>query len=159
MRQPQRTIGLALAVAVVALDQASKALAQTHLAAGAIEIGPFLNLRLGFNTGVSFGMFAGSGDLGRWLLVAATAAVSLCLLVWMWRLGRLAVVAPLALIAGGALGNIVDRVRIGAVTDFIDVHFGDTHWPAFNLADSAITLGVAWLVLTSLGPRRSAAAP
>ena len=153
MRQTQRTIGIVLSLAVLALDQASKALARTYLSAEPVEIGPFLSLRLGFNRGVSFGLFAGAGDLGRWLLVAGTAAVALWLLVWMWREARLGVVAPLALITGGALGTIVDRVRTGAVTDFIDAHVGDAHWPTFNLADSAITIGVAWLVLTSLGPR------
>ena len=151
MSQTPRTIGLALGAGVVALDQASKALARTHLATEAIEIGPFLTFRVGFNTGVSFGMLAGAGDVIRWLLVAGTAAVALWLIVWMWREARLIMAAPLALIAGGALGNIIERVRAGAVTDFIDAHVGEAHWPTFNLADSAITIGVVWLVLASLG--------
>ncbi|MFN3574308.1 MAG: signal peptidase II, partial [Phenylobacterium sp.] len=102
---------------------------------------------------------AGSGELGRWLLVAGTAAVALWLMAWMWRERRLAVAAPLALFVGGALGNIVDRVRLGAVTDFIDAHIADFHWPTFNLADTAITVGVAWLLLTSLGRQASATTP
>lgn len=147
---PHRMLTTGLALGVVGMDQATKLLARTGLVEP-ITLGPFLDLRLGFNTGVSFGLLAGAGDLGRWLLVAGTAAVTLWLFVWMWREARLAVAAPLALIAGGAVGNLMDRVRTGAVTDFIDAHVGDAHWPTFNLADSAITIGVAWLVLASLG--------
>lgn len=145
-----------LSLAVLALDQWTKGFARAYFA-DPISVGPLLDLRLGFNTGVTFGLFAGAGDLGRWVLVAGTAAVALWLLVWTWREARWAVAAPLALIAGGALGNIVDRLRSGAVTDFIDVHLGATHWPAFNLADSAIMVGTGWLLAASLrraGPDR-----
>lgn len=144
------TIGLASAVTVLALDQASKGLARTQLAAEVVEIGPFLNLRLGFNTGVTFGLLADGGALGRWALVAATSAVVVWLLVWMWREARISVVVPLGLIIGGALGNILDRLRQGAVTDFIDLHVGAASWPTFNLADSAIVTGVGLLLLASL---------
>lgn len=153
-----RTLGLTLSLGVLAADQATKLIARAHLTEPA-TLGPSLNLQLGSNTGVTFGLFAGSGELGRWLLVAGTAAVALWLMAWMWRERRLAVAAPLALIVGGALGNIVDRVRLGAVTDFIDAHIADFHWPTFNLADTAITVGVAWLLLTSLGRQASATAP
>ena len=149
----RRMLTAGLALGVVVADQATKLLARTELVEP-IALGPFLDLRLGFNTGVSFGLLAGAGDLGRWLLVAGATAVTLWLFVWMWREARLAVAAPLALIAGGAVGNLVDRVRTGAVTDFIDAHIGNAHWPTFNLADSAITIGVVWLVLASLGRRR-----
>lgn len=141
MRRKRLTIALAAAVAVLALDQISKAFARTHLAAEVVELGPFLNLRLGLNTGVTF---------GRWALVAATSAVVVWLLVWMWREARVAVLIPLGLIVGGALGNIRDRLRYGAVTDFIDLHVGAASWPTFNLADSAIVLGVALLLLGSM---------
>ncbi len=126
-----RTLGLTLSLGVLAADQATKLIARAHLTEPA-TLGPSLNLQLGSNTGV---------------------------MAWMWRERRLAVAAPLALIVGGALGNIVDRVRLGAVTDFIDAHIGDFHWPTFNLADTAITVGVAWLLLTSLGRQASATAP
>lgn len=150
MRRMRLTIGLAAAVAVLALDQASKALARTHLAAEMVEIGPFLNLRLGFNTGVTFGLLGDGGGFGRWALVAVTSAVVVWLLAWMWREARVAVVVPLGLVVGGALGNILDRLRHGAVTDFIDLHVGAASWPTFNLADSAIVTGVGLLLLASL---------
>lgn len=143
-------MGLAAAVVVLALDQASKALARTLLAAEVVELGPFLNLRLGFNTGVTFGLLADGGAFGRWALVAATSAVVVWLLVWMWRETRVSVVAPLGMIVGGALGNILDRLRQGAVTDFIDLHVGAVSWPTFNLADAAIVTGVGLLLLASL---------
>lgn len=153
-----RSFRLGLTLAVLAIDQATKHLARSYLSE-TTSLGPFLDLRLGFNTGVSFGLFAGAGDLGRWILVAGTLAVALWMLVWMWREPRLAVAAPLALIAGGALGNIVDRVRMGGVTDFIDAHVGNAHWPTFNLADTAITVGVAWLLLTTLRPQAPTSSP
>ncbi|HEX7886036.1 MAG TPA: signal peptidase II [Phenylobacterium sp.] len=146
---PHRTLCWTLSLAVLAVDQSTKLLARTHLA-DPIALGPLMNLRLGFNTGVTFGLFAGAGELGRWILLAGTAAVALWLSVWMWREARLSIAAPLALIVGGALGNILDRLRRGAVTDFIDAHIGSMHWPTFNLADSAIVFGVGWLVLASL---------
>lgn len=152
----RRSFTGSLALAVLAVDQASKLQARIHLN-DPVALGPFLDLRLGFNSGVSFGLFAGAGDLARWLLVAGTAAVSSWLLAWMWREPRLSVAAPLALIVGGALGNLSDRLFRGVVTDFIDIHMGDFHWPTFNLADTAITVGVAWLLLTSLGRQASAA--
>jgi signal peptidase II len=86
-------------------------------------------------------------------LVAGTAGVTLWLLAWMWREPRRRIAMPLALIAGGALGNILDRVRTGAVTDFIDAHIGGAHWPTFNLADSAIVVGIGWLIIASLDRR------
>ncbi len=154
-----RTIGIGLTLSVLAIDQTTKLLARSRLSE-VVSLGPFLDLRLSFNTGVSFGLLAEHGDLGRWILVLATAAVAAGLLVWMWREPRLITAAPLALIAGGALGNIADRVRSGAVTDFIDAHVGDAHWPTFNLADTAIVIGVAWLLVTSLrGPRRPTSPP
>lgn len=153
-----RTIGIGLTLSVLAIDQTTKLLARSR-PLEVVSLGPFLDLRLSFNTGVSFGLLAEHGDLGRWILVLATAAVAAWLLVWMWR-EPLITAAPLALIAGGALGNIADRVRTGAVTDFIDAHVGDAHWPTFNLADTAIVIGVAWLLLTSLrGPRRPTSPP
>ncbi len=145
----RRALCIVLTLAVLAIDQATKLLARTQLA-DLIALGPFLNLRLSFNTGVTFGLLAGAGDVGRWVLVAGTAAVELWLLAWMWREHRLAIAAPLALVAGGALGNVVDRLRDGAVTDFIDAHVRGARWPTFNLADTAIVVGVAWLILFTL---------
>ena len=144
-----RTLCVAMSLSVLGIDQITKVLARTLLQEPLV-LGPFLNLSLGYNTGITFGLFAGLGDLGRWVLVAGTAAMALWLVVWMWREVRLAVAAPLALIAGGAVRNILDRLRSGAVTDFIDAHIGSTHWPTFNLADTAIVVGTGWLLLASL---------
>ncbi len=146
---PHRTFCLTLSLTVLAVDQSTKLFARAHLAEP-ISLGPLLDLRLGFNTGVTFGLFADGGELGRWILVAGTAAVALWLVTWVWRETRLAIAAPLALVAGGALGNILDRLRSGAVTDFIDAHIGSAHWPTFNLADAAIVIGAGWLLLASL---------
>lgn len=134
------------------LDQASKwlMLAVVLDPPRVIELAPFLNLRLGFNTGISFGMFRDT--LERWpeALGLFKFLVGLGLIIWAalsrHRLERIG----LALIAGGAFGNAIDRWRQGAVTDFIDLHWGGWHWPTFNGADIAITLGVVLMLLASL---------
>lgn len=143
-----KSAALALVALVVLLDQSTKAWARASLT-DLIDIGPILNLRLAFNPGITFGLFAGNGDAGRWILVAATGAVAAAMLVGILRTRRPGLSLGLALIAGGAVGNIIDRVRDGAVTDFIDVHLGAAHWPTFNLADAAILLGVAVLLAVS----------
>lgn len=146
-----RWTGLVVAAAAAILDQASKALAREHLAASSIDLGPILNLSLSFNRGVSFGLFAAEAELARWGLVLATAAIAVWVLACLWRETSRWRAPALGLIAGGAIGNILDRIRDGAVTDFIDMHLGDAHWPTFNLADTAIVTGVAIVVLTTLG--------
>ena len=115
-----------------------------------IEIMPFFNLTLGFNTGVSFGMFR--DVFLEWPLVLAgiKVVIAIGLVVWAMRTDRAIEAAALGLIAGGAAGNIVDRVRHGAVTDFLDFHVGTWHWPTFNMADVAITTGAALLMAGSL---------
>jgi signal peptidase II len=105
---------------------------------------------MGWNTGVSFGLFASDGVLGRWLLPAFAAVVVVGLLVWLWRTESRWTGIALGLIMGGAVGNLVDRVRYGAVADFLDLHLAGYHWPAFNAADTGITVGAAMLVLDSL---------
>lgn len=143
---------LAVSVLAAGLDQASKwlMLAVVMDPPRVIELAPFLNLRLGFNTGISFGMFRDTLESWPELLALFKGAVGLGLLVWAvlsrHRLERLG----LALIAGGAFGNGLDRWRQGAVTDFLDLHWGGWHWPTFNGADIAITLGVALMLLASL---------
>ena len=121
-----------------------------------IEIAPFFNLMLSFNTGVSFGMFRELFVERPLLLAAIMAAIAAGLLVWALRTTRRIETFALGLIAGGAAGNVVDRVRHGAVTDFLDLHVGDWHWPAFNMADVMITVGVVLLITGSLWPARSA---
>lgn len=145
-----RGLGLGVAALSLLADQAGKAWALAALwppQNGGIVLLPVLNLRLGFNTGVAFGIFASSG---AWLLVLLSLGVVALLLAWLWRSGRVAEVVGLGLIIGGALGNVADRVRIGAVVDFIDAHYAGWHWPTFNLADVAILAGVGLLVLAGL---------
>lgn len=150
---PARATGLAVVAIAVALDQITKAWAKAVLAAP-IELAPMLNLRLGFNPGVTFGLLAADGAMGRWMLVALTGTVAGAMLVGMWRTRRLSMAMALASIAGGAIGNIIDRVRQGAVTDFIDLHLGERHWPTFNLADVAVVCGVAALLWMIHRPER-----
>lgn len=153
----RRILGLALVLGVAAVDQTTKALARVTLASASVELTPFFDLRLGFNSGVSFGLFAaGSGGM-RWLLVAATGAIAVWLLAWLLREAIALRAAALALILGGALGNLLDRVRMGVVTDFIDLHLGEAHFPTFNLADTAITVGVVLMMFGAWrGDNRSA---
>ena len=114
-----------------------------------VEVLPVWNLRLGFNTGVTFGMFADSAAGAVWLLVSIKLAGVAWLLMWLRRAANRTEATAIGLIIGGAIGNIADRLRIGAVTDFIDAHYGGWHWPTFNMADVAIVCGVTLLVLTS----------
>lgn len=143
-----RLAALVLAISVAGVDQLAKAWARTLT--GPVQIAPFLNLDLSFNRGVTFGFLSADGETGRWLLVALTGAVAAAVLTAAWRTRRPALALALGAIAGGALGNIADRIRRGAVTDFIDLHVGDWRWPTFNLADAAIVCGVAALLWVSV---------
>jgi len=122
-----------------------------------ITITPFFNLTFGRNSGISFGLFAGGAEAGRWALTAVALGIVVGLLVWLSRAERRWLAAALGLVTGGALGNILDRIRHGAVTDFLDFHLAGWHWPAFNLADSAIFMGAAFLLLDGLLDGRRAA--
>ena len=140
--------GLVAAPIAAAIDQASKAWALEALwppCSEGVVLLPVLNLRLGFNTGVTFGMFAESAAGAVWLLVAIKLAVVAWLLLWLRRAASRTEATAVGLIIGGALGNIIDRLRIGAVTEFIDAHYGGWHWPTLNLADVAIVCGVTLL--------------
>jgi signal peptidase II len=156
-RRALLTRGLCIAAVVVILDQLSKAVVLAFLAGDGLDDGtrvaPFFNLVLTFNRGVSFGLFntAGSGGGPDALIFSLVAAAIVCGLVW-W-LSRAAtplLAVAIGLIVGGAVGNVVDRIRLGAVVDFVDFHLGSWHWPAFNLADSAICVGVAAMLLDGL---------
>lgn len=120
-----------------------------------IEIAPFFNLTLGFNTGVSFGMFQDVFADRPLILVAAKLFIVAGLLVWAARCEKRLDQLGFGLVAGGAMGNVIDRARHGAVTDFLDFHLFGWHWPAFNAADSAITVGVLLLLLSGLFPSKS----
>lgn len=144
--------GLALAVVVLVLDQISKWVALDHFsqAPRMLEVLPFFNLVLVWNTGISFGMFGGNGAWGSWVLVGLAVVISIVLSIWLTKAETRYTALGLASIIGGAVGNIIDRVRFGAVVDFLDFHVWGYHWPAFNVADSAIFIGAAVLILESL---------
>ena len=157
MSWPRRLISAAaIALAAAGLDQASKWLMLEVVLnpPESIALTPFLNLRLGFNTGVSFGLFQEDSVSRSWTLIAVSVAVMIWLLIWLWRAEQRLVVVALGAILGGAAGNIIDRMRFGAVFDFLDFHAFGWHWPAFNIADSAIVIGVGLLLLDGFLPRR-----
>ena len=144
--------GLALAAAVVAVDQLTKwwIVFTVMRPPRVIEVTPFLNLVLGWNFGISFGMLNSIPALNNWLLPLVTVAITGGMVFWLFRENRRWTVIGLGLIIGGALGNLVDRLRFGAVADFLDVHAFGYQWPAFNGADSAITVGAIVVILESL---------
>tara|TARA_Y100001001_G_C8002583_1_gene306831 strand:+ start:1068 stop:1619 length:552 start_codon:yes stop_codon:yes gene_type:complete len=114
-----------------------------------LEVLPFFNLVMVWNEGVSFGLMSSLENSHIWLSLLSIA-VSTGLAVWMVTSNRLSTTIPLAMVIGGALGNVIDRLRFGAVADFIDLHLMGYHWPAFNLADAMITIGVALLLIDGL---------
>ena len=139
-----RVLGGLCAIAALGLDQGTKALALNAPALErGVEILPFLNLVRVLNDGVSFGML--SGVVPWWGLIALAGVIVAWLLIWLWRAPDRLTAAALGLIIGGALGNILDRVRYQAVPDFLDFHYGSYHWPSFNLADVTIFCGAALL--------------
>jgi signal peptidase II len=143
------TVGASTAVAGLVLDQVSKwwILAEVMDPPRLVPVTSFFNLTLGFNRGVSFGLLAADSLVTPWLLSGFVLAVLLGFGVWLARnpLPRHGLAA--GLIAGGALGNVVDRLRRGAVTDFLDFHWAGYHWPTFNIADTLIFLGAVLLVM------------
>ena len=156
-------LGLATAVVVAILDQLSKALILAHFtgrAFGNDTLTPFFNLVLTLNRGMSFGMFnaalGSGGGLNVVLFSLAAVVIVVGLIYWLSRVGSPLLAVAIGLIVGGAVGNVVDRIRYGAVVDFLDFHIGNYHWPAFNLADSAICLGVVVMLFDSLLLRREA---
>ena len=150
-----RLIGAALAFAVFGLDQLVKWWVTGPLGideiGDVIEIVPIFALRFAQNFGVSMGMLSASSDTMRWALVALTGGIALVVTVWMMREHKLGEIVPLALILGGALGNIRDRVQLGYVVDYADLHFGEFRpFFIFNLADAAISIGVAIMLARAL---------
>lgn len=144
-----RFLLLALAGAVTTCDLATKVWAEA-LPTGGLSLLPGFDLRLAFNTGVSFGLFAPSTGYGAIVLVAAALAVTLCM-VWLgWHASGKWERASYGLIIGGAVGNLLDRLFDGAVTDFLDLYVADWHFPTFNLADVSISCGVGLLLLSAM---------
>jgi len=154
-------LGLSLAPAVILLDQISKwAILKNFdmVAPRAIPIFPGFNLVLVFNRGVSFGQM---DWLGPWALSALAIAISAALVFWLRKAETRLLAMALGIIIGGAMGNVIDRLRFHAVVDFLDVYIPGTdwpHWPAFNVADSAIVVGVGLIILDGLFAERSKSA-
>lgn len=149
--KPSALPWLLLSLLVVALDQLTKhvALAELQPYHPHAVIPGFLNWTLAFNPGAAFSFLAGEDGWQRWLFTALATGVSAVLAVWLARTPRRdwRNALPLALIIGGAIGNLIDRIRFGHVTDFVQVYWGDWSFPAFNVADSAISVGAVLLVL------------
>ncbi len=142
---------LPLTAVVIILDQLSKAWLAKHFTFDeSVAILPMLNVTLRFNTGAAFSVLADASGWQRWLFAALAIAVAVGIAVWLYRLDgvkqRLLAVS-LSLVLAGALGNLIDRLRLGHVIDFVDVHWKDVHFPAFNVADSAITIGAILLLI------------
>lgn len=159
--------GLILAAILIVLDQLSKwwivervmrpegVVDTPFYSPVRIDVLPFFDLVMAWNRGVSFGIFNNDGRWNALLLSVLSVAVSVGLVIWMRKAETPLVRLALGGIIGGALGNVIDRMRWGAVADFLDVHVMGYHWPAFNLADSAITVGAVLLVLDALFAKSS----
>lgn len=148
-----------LSLFVLALDQVTKQVAESSLLVfERLPLLPFLNLTLAYNEGAAFSILSDQGGWQRWFFIILGMSVILFLIHWLRRLGRgeLHIAIALSLIIGGALGNVLDRLLFGHVIDFIDFYYADWHWPAFNLADSAIFVGVFLILLDAFLPRNDA---
>ena len=142
-----------LAVLVIVLDQYTKFLAENALDYGRpVEVFSWFNLTLQYNTGAAFSFLSEAGGWQRFFLSGVAVLISAVLVVWLYRLPRdqKLLALALALILGGALGNVWDRVMLGHVVDFISVHYAGRYFPAFNIADSAISVGAACMIFDSL---------
>jgi signal peptidase II len=149
------TMGFGVAVLTLVLDQITKwwIVGRVMDPPQAVEVAPFFNLVMVWNRGITFGLF-GDAQWGRWAFAGLAMAIVVVLITWLLRAARPWIAAALGLIIGGAIGNVVDRIRWGAVADFLDFHVAGWHWPAFNVADSAIVVGVGLLLLDALFGRK-----
>ncbi|MCF6323036.1 MAG: signal peptidase II [Gammaproteobacteria bacterium] len=142
-----------LSVVVVVLDQVTKYMVTDSLQLyQSIPILPSLNLVLAHNSGAAFSFLSDAGGWQRWFFSVIAIVVSIVIVVWITRLkqNELRLAVALSLVLGGAIGNVWDRIAHGYVVDFIDVYYGEWHWPAFNVADSAICIGAALLIIDAL---------
>lgn len=148
------TVWMAVALVVVIADQVTKLAIIEYIEQYAkVPLTSFINLTHQKNYGAAFSFLAGAGGWQRWFFIALALVVSAVIVVWVWRIrdeGPAILAAGLALVLGGAVGNVIDRIRLGYVTDFIQVLFGSWAFPSFNVADSAITVGAALLIIDSL---------
>lgn len=157
----QLRLGLLVAVAAFILDQLSKIWIVDHLRLADIENGieilPVFRLVMVWNYGISFGMFSDGGDMRRWLLIGVALVITTVMLLWLWKSRHGLMSLALGLVIGGAMGNVIDRLRWGAVADFFYFHYEEWYWPAFNIADSSIFIGVVLLCWDSIvNPEKTA---
>lgn len=148
-----------LSALVIILDQASKLWVVARFAEfEVLTVWPVFNLTLVYNTGAAFSFLSDAGGWQRWFFVVLGSAVCLGMVIWLRLLrdDERVTAWGLVLVIGGALGNLIDRVRLGKVVDFLQWHWHDWYWPSFNVADSAITLGVALLLIDGLFARNRA---
>jgi signal peptidase II len=145
---------MVVALAVIVADQLTKwAIIEWVALYEKIPLNSFINLTHQRNTGAAFSFLADAGGWQRWFFVLLSAAVSGVIAVWLWRIrdqGQAVLAAGLALVLGGAVGNLIDRVMLGYVTDFIQVWFGGWAFPSFNIADAGISIGAALLIIDAL---------
>lgn len=151
MRLPHcwRLMGMGLATVVLLLDQVSKWIVLNHVMVPphTVCVTSFLNIILAWNRGISFGLLSSSNPYGGWILAAIAFAFSAVLMLWIWRAETKVTALAFGLVLGGAAGNLFDRLRFGAVTDFLDFHAYGRHWYTFNIADAAIVGGMVLILL------------
>lgn len=146
-------VWMALSAVVIVLDQLTKIIADTYLTYGKdVPVFPGFSWTLAYNPGAAFSFLADASGWQRWFFTIAASAISVWLVWWLSRLDRSQwkTAMPLALILGGAIGNLIDRVRLGHVIDFILLYYDRWHWPAFNIADSSVFLGALMLIVWGL---------
>jgi signal peptidase II len=161
-RHARATVWLLLSGLIVVVDQLTKSYITSHF--GEFEftsVLPILDITRMHNVGAAFSFLASASGWQRWVFIVLAVGVSIAITAWLWRLPRddhRLLAAGLALVLGGAVGNVIDRIRLGHVIDFIHFHWDRAYFPAFNVADSAITVGAACLLLDALlEPKRSRA--
>ena len=145
---------LGLSLLVIILDQVSKlAISGTMQLYQSIPVMPFFKLTYVHNTGAAFSFLSEAGGWQRWFFAGLAFVISIVIAVWLARLKQheTLLAVALSLVLGGAIGNLIDRLAYGYVIDFLDVYYQTWHWPAFNIADSAITLGVILMLVESFG--------
>ncbi|GJD73375.1 Lipoprotein signal peptidase [Methylobacterium goesingense] len=155
MRLTPFRLGLAALLVTLGLDQATKLglyFGTDLVLTQPWRLAPFAEFLVVWNRGVSYGMFQQEGSLGRWVLVMVSCVAAIALTFWMRRAESRLLGLALGLVAGGAIGNAIDRAAYGAVFDFVHLHWGRWSWYVFNVADAAIVAGVVGLILDSLRP-------
>ena len=145
---------MVVALVIVIADQVTKwAIIEWVALYEKVPVNSFINLTHQRNTGAAFSFLANAGGWQRWFFVVLASGVSLAIVVWLWRIrnqGHVVLAAGLAFVLGGAVGNLIDRIALGYVTDFIQVWFGSWAFPSFNVADAGISVGAAFLIIDAL---------